>query len=264
MYDYHEILINRISEKNRILLEHYKDFMISNSVLLTHNEKKFESLKEKISNNGIFIGSFSNFNLVLKNDFFYIINSTNGPDDSRQQLLYATEISKNKFSYLIIDSDEYSVGNFKISILNSSSVKSKEDVVEEIIRAEWPFNSNIYGAKYGKESGLFLGASLEIRSEGEPFMPFGNYDEKTLKFLAGKHPNIISFILENAHLEITELIDLTSIYFDFDLTEVYKQDNYFQIFVDTISSLSRNLRDSSLINKSYNKKNILSLSDIPF
>lgn len=261
MYDYHEILINRISEKNRILLEHYKDFMMSNSLLLKHNEKKFESLKEKIASEGSFIGSFSNFNLVLKNDFFYIINSTNGPEDSKQQLLYVIELSKNKFSYLIMDSDERSNGAFKFSILNSSLLRNKDDVIKEIINVEC---SNIYEPKYKNESGLFLGGSFEIRSEEDPFINFGSHEEKTFKYLSKKYPDIISFILENAHLEIIELIDLTSIYFDFDLTEIYKKDRCFEIFVNTMSSLSKNLKDSSLINKSYNKKNILWLCDIPF
>lgn len=261
MYDYHEILINRISEKNRILLEHYKDFMMSTSVLLKHNEKKFESLKEQIASEGSFIGSFSNFKLVLKNDFFYIINSTNGPDDSQQQLLYVIELSKNKFSYLIMDSDERSNGAFKFSILNSSVLKSKDDVIKEIINVEC---SNIYEPKYKNESGIFLGGSFEIRSQEDPFINFGSHDEKTFKFIVGKYPDIINFILENAHLEIIELIDLTSIYFDFDLTETYKKDKCFELFVNTMSSLSKNLKDSSLINKNYNKKNIVWLCDIPF
>lgn len=261
MYDYHEILINRISEKNRMLLEHYKDFMLSTSVLLKHKEKNFESLKEKIASDGSFIGTFSNFNLVLKNDFFYIINSTNGPDDSKQQLLYLVELSKNKFSYLIMDSDERSNGAFKFSILNSSILKNKDDVIKEIINVEC---SNIYEPKYKNESGIFLGGSFEIRSQEDPFINFGSHDEKTFKYLTGKYPDIISFILENAHLEIIELIDLTSIYFDFDLTETYKKDKYFELFVNTMSSLSKNLKDSSLINKSYNKKNIVWLCDIPF
>lgn len=263
MINYHDILINRISEENRKKLNVYKNFIleeVTESVDYNHEyykkkRQKFEELKKTLEEgdncevNVISEYNFNinNFDVILKNDFFYIVNSYMD-GESNQVLYYIKNIDNLNKMFIAMNSEENSEGDFYFNVYSNKELENEKDILKRAITLK-------HNYKYKGQKRFYLIS----KKNG-----YVNPNEKNLDYLLQKK-DVVNFILENSNDNINNLIDMLSITLDIDLNSYYKNDINVKYFNEIILSLNKDLKESKLINKKYNKKNIVSVNmDIPF